>query len=68
MVLILGARRLLVPEESLFDIGAGEAMCGQQLAALGAVGPVEPVARPLQQVVHVGLPAQPIAWPGPVMR
>jgi hypothetical protein len=33
-----GARRLLVPEESPFDIGAGEAVAGQQLAALGLSG------------------------------
>jgi integrase len=58
----------LVAGKSLVQIGAGEAMPGQQLAALGTVGRVEPIARPLEEVVHVALPAQPIAWPGPAMR
>src|SRR5918994_3537936 len=55
--------------EGAVQVGAGDADLGEQGPGLGAVDRVEPIARLLEQAVHVGAPAlQPAAGDDPVIR
>jgi hypothetical protein len=52
-----GALGAFKADEGVVKIGGAEALLGEQGPGLRAVGRVEPVARLLQQALHVGAPS-----------